>query len=99
MDIIFLGIIQQMEEVELKGYQGLNKEGAFFVKSPIYGLVVASSKLPNRSVTIPFRILVTILGYLNHQNYTVEHYKEPKFGTDKLNIITKIGILQIHQTL
>jgi hypothetical protein len=48
-----------MLEEELKPYQGLQKQGAFLLRSPRFGLVVVSTKLPNLTVTSPIRIPVT----------------------------------------
>jgi len=54
-----------MKEEDLGAYQGLKKQGAFLLKSPRFGLVVVSTKLPNLTVTIPIRIPVSTSEYLN----------------------------------
>jgi hypothetical protein len=48
-----------MQEQELKAYQGLKKQGAFLLKSRFFGLGVVATKLPNLTVTLPFKIPVT----------------------------------------
>jgi hypothetical protein len=73
-----------MQEQELKAYQGLKKQGAFLLSSPRFGLGVVSTKLPNLTVTVPFRIPVTTLEYLNRSRYTPTFYEEP--DTEKQQI-------------
>ena len=63
-----------MQQEELKAYQVLKKQGAFFLKSPKYSLVVASTNLPNLTVTLPFQILVMTTEYINRQNYIPKSY-------------------------
>jgi len=64
-----------MQEEELKAYQGLKKQGAFLLKSPRFGLGVVSTKLPNLTVIIPFKIPVSTKEYLTRENYMPEKYK------------------------
>jgi hypothetical protein len=66
-----------MQEEELKAYQGLQKQGAFLLRSPRFGLAVVSTKLPNLTVTVPFRIPVTTSEYLNRHNYIPTYYQGP----------------------
>jgi hypothetical protein len=66
-----------MQKEELKAYQGRQKQGAFLFCSPRFGLVVVSTKLPNLTVTLPFRIPVTTFEYLNRHRYISEHYQGP----------------------
>jgi hypothetical protein len=66
-----------MQEEELKAYQGLKNQLAFLLKSPIYRLVVASTKLPNLTIIIPVGILVTTTEYNNQRNYIPELYMGP----------------------
>jgi hypothetical protein len=65
-----------MEE-ELKAYEGLKKEGAFLLRSPRFGLVVISTKLPNLTVTLPIQIPVTTSEYLNRHKFVPTYYKGP----------------------
>jgi hypothetical protein len=58
-----------MLDEELIAYQGLQKQGSFLLRSPRFGLAVVSTKLPNRTVTLPIRIPVTTSDYLNRNNY------------------------------
>jgi hypothetical protein len=66
-----------MLEEELKAYQGLKKQGAVLLRSPRFGLVVVSTKLPNLTVTLPIRIAVTTSEYLNRGNFVPTYYKGP----------------------
>jgi len=58
-------LLRYMQEEELKASQELHKQGAYLLRSPKYGLVVVSTKQPNLTVTLPFRIPVTIQEYFN----------------------------------
>jgi hypothetical protein len=66
-----------MTEDELKAYQGLKKQGAFLLRSPRFGLVVVSTKLPNLTVTIPIRIPVTTSEYINRRQFVPTYYEGP----------------------
>jgi hypothetical protein len=66
-----------MQEEELKAYQGLKKQGAFLLRSPRFGLGVVSTKLPNLTITTPFRIPVTTSEYLNRSSYVPTYYQGP----------------------
>jgi hypothetical protein len=66
-----------MQEEELKAYKGLKKQGAFLLKSPVFGLGIVSTKLPNLTVTIPFPIPVTTSEYLNRHQFVPTYYKGP----------------------
>jgi len=66
-----------MQEKELKAYQGLQKQGAFLLRSPKFGLIVVSTKLLNLTVTSPFRIPVTTCEYYNRHRYILEYYEGP----------------------
>jgi hypothetical protein len=66
-----------MQEDELKAYQGLQKQGVFLLRSPRFGLVVVSTRLPNLTVTLPIRIPVTISEYLNRHRCVPTYYKGP----------------------
>jgi len=75
-----------MPEQELNAYQGLKKQGAFLISSPRFGLAVASTKLPNITVTVPFRIPVTTFEYLNQHRYIPEYYQRPNILKQKLQL-------------
>jgi hypothetical protein len=64
-----------MLEEELKAYQGLKKQGAFLWKSPRFGLIVAATKLPNLTVTTPFKIPVTTSEYNNPHRFIPTYYQ------------------------
>jgi len=66
-----------MQEEELKAYQGLKKQGTVLLKFRIYGLVLFSTKQPNVTIMLPFRIPVTTKEYLNRKHYFPEYYKGP----------------------
>jgi hypothetical protein len=66
-----------MKEEELKAYQGLKKQGAFLLRSSRFGLGVVSTKLPNLTVTSPFRVPVTTSEYLNRHRFVPTYYKGP----------------------
>jgi hypothetical protein len=68
-----------MQEEELKAYQGLKKQGAFLLRSPRFGLVVVSTKLPNLTVTLPIRVPVTTAEYLNRHRFVPTYYQGPDF--------------------
>jgi hypothetical protein len=78
-----------MQEEELKAYQGLKKQGAFLLRSPRFGLVVVSTKLPNLTVTIPIRIPVTTSEYLNRHNYVPTYYKGPDIKRQQIEFCVK----------
>jgi len=63
-----------MQEEELKSYKGLKKQGALLLRSPKYGLVVVSTKLPNLTAILPVKIPVKTPEYLNQHRYTPEYY-------------------------
>jgi len=73
-----------MQEEELKSYKGLKKQGALLLCSPKYGLVVVSTKLPNPTVTFPFRIPVTTREYLYWQSSIEGYYKEPNIWESQI---------------
>jgi len=65
-----------MTEEELLAYQGLEKPGAILLRSTNKRyMVVAATKLPNFTLTIPIRIPVTTSEYLNRYRYTPEYYQ------------------------
>jgi len=66
-----------VKEDEIKACQGLKKKGALWLQSSSFGLVVVSTKLPNHTVTLPFRIPVMIAVYLNRERYIPEYYTGP----------------------
>jgi hypothetical protein len=66
-----------MKKEELKAYQGLKKQGAFLLRSPRFGLVVVSTKLPNLTVTLPNQVPVTTSEYINQYNYVPTYYQGP----------------------
>jgi hypothetical protein len=78
-----------MKEEELKAYQGLKKQGAFLLRSPRFGLVVVSTKLPNLTVTIPIRIPVTTSEYLNRHRFVPTSYKGPDIKKLKIEFCVK----------
>jgi hypothetical protein len=78
-----------MQEEELKVYQGLKKQGALLLKSPRFGLVVVSTKLPNLTVTLPLRIPVTTSEYLNRHNYVPTYYKGPNIKKQQIEFCVK----------
>jgi len=73
-----------MQEEELKAYQGLKKQGAFLLCSPKFGLVVVSTKLPNLTVTLPFRILVTTREYFHRHHFIQEYYYGPNIRAQQI---------------
>jgi len=73
-----------MKEEELKAYQGLKKQGAFLLRSPRFGLGVVSTKLPNLTVTIPFRIPVTTSEYLNQHRFVPTYYEGPNYRKQQI---------------
>jgi hypothetical protein len=78
-----------MQEEELRAYQGLKKQGAFLLRSPRFGLVVVSTKLPNLTVTIPIRIPVTTSEYLNRHQFVPTYYEGPNVRKDKIEFCVK----------
>ena len=64
-----------MKEEQLKAYQGLKKQRAVLLHSPRFGLVVVSTKLPNLTVTTPFRIPVPTSEYFNRFEFIPTYYK------------------------
>jgi len=73
-----------MKEEELKAYQGLKKQGAFLLRSPRFGLGVVSTKLPNLTVTIPFRIPVTTSENLNKRQFVPTYYEGPNYWKQQI---------------
>jgi len=68
-----------MNEDELHAYDRLKKQGAILLwLSNKQYLVVASTKLPNLTATLPIRIPVTTTEYQNLPSHIPEYYK----GTD-----------------
>jgi hypothetical protein len=78
-----------MQEQELKAYQGLQKQGAFLLRSPRFGLVVISTKLPNLTVTLPIQIPVTSSEYLNRHRYVPTYYKGPNIRKQQIEFCVK----------
>jgi hypothetical protein len=78
-----------MKEEELKAYQGLKKQGAFLLRSPRFGLVVVSTKLPNLTVTIPIRIPVTTSEYLNRHLFVPTYYQGPNIRRKQIEFCVK----------
>jgi hypothetical protein len=78
-----------MTEEELKAYQGLKKQGAFLLRSPRFGLVVVSTKLPNLTVTIPIRIPVTTSEYINRHQFVPTYYKGPNIKKSQIEFCVK----------
>jgi hypothetical protein len=67
-----------MTEDELLAYQGLKKQGAVLLRSSNKKyMVVASTKLPNLTVTLPIRIPVTDYEYKNLKSYIPQYYQGP----------------------
>jgi hypothetical protein len=54
-----------MQAEELEAYQKLPKKGAFLLQSPLFGMAVVCTKLPNLMVMVPVEIPVTTSEYLN----------------------------------
>jgi hypothetical protein len=73
-----------MQEQELKAYQGLKQQGAFLLSSPKFGLAVASTKQPNLTVTVPFRMPVKTIEYINREQYIPEYYTGPDIRKQQL---------------
>ena len=78
-----------MREEELKAYQGLKKQGAFLLRSPRFGLVVVSTKLPNLTVTLPIRIPVTTSEYLNPHQFVPTYYQGPNIRKQQIEFCVK----------
>jgi hypothetical protein len=81
-----------MQEEELKAYQGLKKQGAFLLRSPRFGLVVISTKLPNLTVTIPFRIPVTTSEYNNRHRFLPTYYEGPNIRKKQIEYCVENSI-------
>jgi hypothetical protein len=73
-----------MKEEELKAYQGLQKQGDFLLRSPRFGLIVVSIKLPNLTVTLPIGIPVTTSEYHNRHQFLPTYYKGPDIRRKKI---------------
>jgi hypothetical protein len=82
-----------MQEEELRAYQGLQKQGAFLLRSPRFGLVVISTTLPNLTVTLPIRIPVTTSEYFNRHRVVPTYYKGPDFRKIQIEYCVKNSIL------
>jgi hypothetical protein len=78
-----------MLEEELKSYQGLKKQGAFLLRSPRFGLVVISTKLPNLTVTLPIRIPVTTSEYRNRHRFVPTYYEGPNVQKERIEFCVK----------
>jgi hypothetical protein len=85
-----------MQEEELRAYQGLKKQGAFLLRSPRFGLVVASTKLPNLTVTLPIRIPVTTSEYLNRHRFVPTYYQGPNYMKQQIEFCVKNEIKADH---
>lgn len=66
-----------MREEELKVYEVLQKQGAFLLRSPRFGLVVVSTKLPNFTVTLPIQMPVTTSEYVHRHQFVPIYYRGP----------------------
>jgi hypothetical protein len=78
-----------MQEEELKAYQGLKKKGAFLLRSPRFGLVVVSTKLPNLTVTLPIRIPVTTPEYFNRHLFVLTYHLGPNIRKKQIEFCVK----------
>jgi hypothetical protein len=78
-----------MKEEELKAYQGLPKQGAFLLRTPGFGLVVISTKLPNLMVTLPIRIPVTTSEYENRHRFVPTYYQGPNYRKQQIEFCVK----------
>jgi hypothetical protein len=63
-----------MQEEQIIAYQGLKKQGAFLLRSPRFGLVVVSTKLPSLMVTLTIWVQVTISEYLNRHQFVPTYF-------------------------
>jgi len=66
-----------MREEDLKAYQGLEKQRAFLLRSPRFGLVVVSTQLPNLTVTLPIQIPVSTSEYNYRYKFIPTYYQGP----------------------
>jgi hypothetical protein len=89
-EFTFLGLF--MTEEELQAYQGLKKQGAFLIRSPRFGLVVVSTKLPNLTVTTSFRIPVTTSEYLNRHRFVPTYYQGLDIAKQQIEFCVKNSI-------
>jgi hypothetical protein len=81
-----------MKEQELKAYQGLKKQGAFVLCSPRFGIAVVSTKLPNLTITLPFRIPVSTSEYLNRHQFIPTYYDGPNIRKQQIQYSVKFSI-------
>jgi hypothetical protein len=81
-----------MKEEELKAYQGLHIQGAILLRSPRFGVVVVSTKLPNLTVTLPILIPVTTSEYINHHQFVPTYYKGPDFKKPQIEYCVENSI-------
>jgi hypothetical protein len=82
-----------MTEEELLAYQGLKKQGAILLRSSNKQFIaVASTKLPNLTVTLPIRIPVTTSEYINRKNYVPTYYGGPDIQKRKIEFCDKHSI-------
>jgi hypothetical protein len=81
-----------MLEEDLKAYQGLQKQGAVLLKSPRFGLVVVATKLPNLTVTTPFRIPVTKSEFNSPNRSIPTYYQGPDIKRQQTEFCVKYEI-------
>jgi hypothetical protein len=78
-----------MQEEELTAYQRLKKQRAFLLRSPRFGLVVVSTKLPNLTVTLLIRVPVTTSEYLNRHQFVPTYYQAPNIKKNQIEFFVK----------
>jgi hypothetical protein len=66
-----------MQEEELKAYRALQKQGAFLLRSPRFGLVVVTTIEANLTVMLPIRSPVMTSECLNRHQFVTQYYQGP----------------------
>lgn len=82
-----------MTEEQLLAYQGLKRQGAVLLRSSNKQyMVVLSTKLPNCTVTICFRIPVTTAETQNPKSYIPQYYSAPNIRRKQVELCVENSI-------